>query len=135
MLGHKNLKDALADTAYFVETCGGVFIQNALWLQYHDSADLIGYPKVDDWQEISMGFLEMVGPVTMCRFGFARLYGKRVCFYGPTSNKVDWDEINAYLEPYWSKGDEEGRRLQCNASNFGHCIIHLRRLRDLGGKK
>ena len=119
------LKEALAATAYFVET-GDSYTQLALWQAHHEHAEAFGYPKLA-WEQVSRGFLEKVGPVTMCSFSFAYISGQLVCFYMPTSKKVDWDEVETFLERYYGDDNQTQRRRMCNAMNFGHCIGYLRK--------
>jgi hypothetical protein len=73
-----------------------------------------------------MGYCRQVGPVTNCTFHFDYILDQLVCFYEPTSTKVDWAEVEAFLEPYWSAREGEGgQRRKCNAMNFNHCISYL----------
>ena len=116
---HSNLKDALQNTTFFVEA-GDSFTRHALWAIWveHNESPL-------KWQSISQGFWQSIG-ITCCNFSFAYIMDQLVCFYEPTSTKVDWDEVEGFLSPFWSPKEAEGRKRKCNASNFHQCIGYLR---------
>ena len=115
------LEDALRESVYFVEADS--FSRHALWVMYVHRPDPLVPFKVD-WSGNGMqgyGVSLDGGTHLMCWFDF--IFGKLVCFYEPTSAKVDWDEVETFLEPYYAR---DGARRRCNASNFQHCISFLR---------
>jgi hypothetical protein len=121
---YQTLEEALAATVYFVESpCS--FVRCALWFQHSYKATECGYPKLK-WQQVSRGFWQHVNGVnsTCVSFHFDYICDQLVCFYEPTSQKVDWGEVDKFLEPYWTQPD--GSRRKCNAQNFHHCGGYLR---------
>jgi hypothetical protein len=117
-----NINDALAASVYFIES-GDSFTRFSLWLLHNQHAEKIGYPKVA-WEEVSQCFCQKVGQTTYCHFSFAYIEDRLVCFYYPTSQKVDSGEVETFLDTYWS-GE---RKRKCDAMNFGQCIGYLRQL-------
>ena len=110
---YKELEDALDNTFYFVEADS--FARHALWVMYvhNPSYDM----KPIKWQEVSPGWLQQIPGGTCIGFSFAYIYGKLVCFYSPTSTKVDWDDVKTFIQTYCNKG-----KGHTNATNFCHCV-------------
>lgn len=86
-----------------------------------------------DWEQDNPGYLYTVGwvdkrPVCVS-FVWNRIKGHLVCFYEPTSQIVDHELVEKYINKIF-KGtwDNGSRRAHCDAMNFGHCIQHLRSL-------
>ena len=78
------------------------------------------------YKQIGRGWLISVGRTlvnnelvieTWCSFNFDYYYGKLVCFYHPTSARVDWDHIETYLRPYWTTQDGSYGK-KTNMKNF-----------------
>jgi hypothetical protein len=105
----------LEDVDYFVEASHTEM--HLLWVTTVDRPHPQSGPI--DWKEINTGFREMVG-TTYVEFWFARIYGRLVAFYSPTSMSVDWDEVNKYVDTFCKIKD--GCKMKCNAMNFNHCI-------------
>lgn len=116
---YSSLNDVLPDVDYFVEADS--FSQLALWKDYHHRPDEKVKPV--PWQQIMSGYLRTLPGGTSVSFSFAYLFNdKLVCFYYPTSRKVDWDHVETFLEPFWKSKEPNGRRRRCDAMNFGHCL-------------
>lgn len=113
---YDTLEEALPNVYYFIEA--DTFSHHALWYQYHHrpEPDISPIP----WEQISLGFYQTVPGGTCVSFSFARVYGKLVCFYVPTSSKVDYEHVESFLKPFWTK--EGKRKIHCDAMNFHHCI-------------
>jgi hypothetical protein len=110
---------------YFIES-GDSFSRFSLWLLHSQHAEKIGYPKLV-WEEVSQGFCQKVGETTYCNFSFAYIEGHLVCFYYPTSQKVDWVEVETFLDTYWWSSGE--RKRKCDAMNFGQCLGYLKTIK------
>lgn len=118
---YNSLEEALTDTVFFVQ-CGDSFTYYGLWSIYVSLAK-----EPIPWQQISLGWWQKIGDVTYGSFKFAYIYGQLVCFYEPTGVKVDWSEMEKFLEPYYAPGSKR----DCNAQNFHKCIIYTRALYKL----
>ena len=116
---YKTLEDALNNIYYFVEADS--FKLHSLWYMY--SHKPVG--KKIPWKDIGLGFWESIG-ITTVGFYFSYIYGKLVCFYYPSSMKIDWGEIYDFLRPYWTKND--GRKRQTDPNNFQLCYIECRKI-------
>jgi hypothetical protein len=82
------------------------------------------------WEEDTMGFSFKVGsigkrPVMVCCF-FAKIYGRRVCFYDTVSQVVDHKMIEDFFKKNFDIKYDRTRWVHCNAMNFGHCLQALR---------
>ena len=122
-LGYSTLAETLPHVDYFVEADS--YARHALWGEYHYRPDEPRAPV--PWKHISLGFWQTVPGGTTVSFSFAFLYDdKLVCFYYPTSQKIDFDHVETFLEPYWQSKHEGGRQRRCDAMNFHHCIHYCR---------
>ena len=108
-------EEKLKSTVFFVEADS--FTQHALWKQWHD--------KNIGWEEDNSGFGSCIGNIgkkkreVWVSFMFAKIFGKRICFYHATSRFVDHTMIEKYLETnYPVKWDKGTRRAMCDADNF-----------------
>jgi len=110
---YNSIEEALPHIHYFVEADS--FAMHALWATYsqHPIYTKISIP----WSEISSVFMTTIPGGTSVSFAFAYIFDKLVCFYYPTSMKIDWNDIHAYLLPYYARGKH------CNAENFHQCIL------------
>lgn len=55
---------------------------------------------------------------TSVQFRMGKVYGHPVCFYHPTSARVDWNDVETYIKRY--------NRPRCNAENFNDCVDYCR---------
>lgn len=104
--------------------------KHLLWLIHHHEPNH-GRTVVESWEDEGMGHGVQVGtldkrPVCITMF-YARLEGKRVCFWEPTSQVVDHEMIEKWLRARtkhitWDRG----RWASENASNFHLCLESLR---------
>lgn len=107
----RDLYENLKDTFYFVEA--DRFSVHALWVMYVDRP-YKGCQKAQ-WEQIYTGYYEQFGNTTI-NFNFNIIYGKLVCFYYPTSNKIDWNDVGLFLSQHC-------KRNRTNASNFHNCLL------------
>ncbi len=113
------LEEALAKAEYFVEADS--FALQALWTMYVQRPDPT-FPIKVEWESPSGGRGYKIqlekGTHLECRFDY--VFGKLVCFYCASSARIDWLEIEAFLEQFISK------TASCKAHNFSRCIVGLR---------
>ena len=122
-LGYETLEETLPNVDYFVEADG--FTLTALRRMYHSHPD-DGVEPVP-WKEVSDGFWQIVPGGTNVSFLFAYIYdNKLVCFYFPTSQKIDFDHVERFLQPYWQSKKKGGLRRRCNPGNFCHCLLYCK---------
>jgi len=110
---HKH-DERFLDTVYFVEATS--FELQILW-QRNDAKKRRNRVK---WEEDLRGLFLVIGdfygrPVTV-RFSFAKLNGKRVCFYEASSQVVNYEMVREFLEK------ECGVSGHCDAQNFHLCL-------------
>ena len=112
-------EDKLKDCVFFVEA--NSYEQFALWKENHSKKRL-------KWEEDNSGFSIIVGnigkgkPVNVA-FNFAKIRGKRICFYEAISRYVDHDMVEKWIEKnYPVKWDNGNRRAMTDAMNFHHAI-------------
>lgn len=92
--------------------------QHHLWLMWHN---------VLDWKEIPMNVMRTVGyigehPVVVAAY-FARIEGKLVAFYHPTSRMVDHELVEKWVDETFPIIKKVGRReSHSNTSNWHHCL-------------
>jgi hypothetical protein len=115
---------ALSAYTYFVEADS--FVIHALYLQntkkmYHYDPPC----KEEDWEADSRGFWTSLpnNRLVCVTFRFADICRKRVCFYYPTSNMVDWNAIDDFMCQFWGLP-----KRKCNAENFHQCLIHVKKV-------
>lgn len=125
-------ENRLKQTFFIVEATSNE--QHMLWEQL--SSDSIykildrdgkpAYPQVK-WEQISMGFGVTVGEVykhpVFISLNWARINGKFVMFYHPTSQLIDYRKIDKWLEENFKGTYDNGtRRASTDVSNFAHCL-------------
>lgn len=104
----------LETSIYFVEAT--YFERLCLWEKYHN--------KNIGWEEDNSGFGQTIGylgkgkPVAVSFF-FAKLYGKRICFYEITSRYSDYMMVEKFIRKNYTKNIT-------NAMNFHHAIIECK---------
>ena len=89
-----------------------------LWKEYH---------KKCYWEQISEGFGRTIGHIdeypVFVSFNFAKIYGKRICFYEATSRYVDHTMVEEYIKTYYPlRWDNNTRIAMTDAMNFHHAI-------------
>ena len=105
------------DVIFFIEATS--FEQYSLWLQH--KSEVV-------WEQISEGFWMKIGEIgrgkPVClSFSFAKIYGKKICFYDVTSRYSDSKMVENFLvETHPVKWDNGTRRAMTNAMNFHHVI-------------
>jgi hypothetical protein len=109
-----------ADTVFFVEA--NSFEQLKLW---ETNAAGNWWPKLP-WEEDCKGFMETIGylsnrPVCVS-FSFAKINGRRICFFDPTSQVVDHKMIEKWFEENCFPVHRGNLFAQCDAMNFHHCL-------------
>lgn len=122
-------REGLKQAEYVVEATHDE--QHLLWVAYYDRPDP-RMPKIE-WESISTGTGATVGeidgrPICLSIF-FARINGVLVLFWEPTSQVVDYVQVEAWLEknvPAYTAETDGGRRPKCNTANFGHCLSFCR---------
>lgn len=110
VFSYSTLEDALKEVHYFVEADS--YNQHMLYYEHVLRPYDPERSLKDVWQQVSQGWLTCVGGETYCLFNFIFLCGKLICFYYPTSRKVDWTDIEGYISKYGKKST--------NAMNFMH---------------
>lgn len=117
----------LETTAFFVEATD--YERMGLWREHH---------KEYGWEEDNSGFSKTIGhinddhtkPVTVCFF-FAKIFGKRICFYEATSRYVDHTMIEEWIEKNYPIAWNGTSRAMTNAMNFHHAIHHCKALSEM----
>jgi hypothetical protein len=90
-----------------------------LWKEFHEQVD---------WQEDNMGFYQVIGKINKNKpvcvsFSFAKIYGKRICFYYSSGRYSDSVMVENFIESNYSvKWDNGTRRAMTDAMNFHHAI-------------
>lgn len=85
-------EDKLKSCVFFVEATSTEKFY--LWKEYHEEIE---------WEEDNSGFSIVVGniskskPVNVC-FTFAKIYGKRICFYEAVSRFVDHTMVENWIK-------------------------------------
>jgi hypothetical protein len=106
---YDTLEEALKDVVYFVEaTSLEQWHLQRDWSVDSKKSDLPDYAKLE-WGDTCRGWWRTLGTTTV-NFTFVYISKQLVCFFNPSSRKVDWDEIYAFIDPY------DVRR--SNAGNF-----------------
>lgn len=111
------------------------FARQEFWSR-HSGQSIVGYIRKGDskqaygkvnWEQINDGWLVEVGkdhkrPVCIS-VTWARIDGKLVMFWYPTSQIVNHTIINKWLKKHFKgKWDDDRREAFCDASNFHHCL-------------
>ena len=118
LLSDEELKEHKIKTSVFFISAN-CFEQFTLWQQHRDI-----------WVEDLCGFSEVIGhidgdkekPINVS-FSFAKLYGKRICFYYVCSRYNDIEMVEEFIwKNYPVKYDKGTRRAMTNATNFHHAI-------------
>jgi hypothetical protein len=95
------------DVAYLVEATH--FENHMLWVENHHRP-LPNGVSIPDWKQEGMGFMTCIGELAgrpVCVGGFyARINGIRVMFYEATSQVVDHDMVERWLDHIWRKQKE-----------------------------
>ena len=108
----QGLIDNLSKVHFFVEADS--FSQGSLWETYHNNPV---NQKTVPWKEILHGHWQMIPGGTYVSFWYAEIYNKLVCFYSPTSMKVDYQHIEDFLQQFRDTGVG-----YCDANNFHKCL-------------
>lgn len=75
-----------------------------------------------------MGFYQVIGKINKNKpvcvsFSFAKIYGKRICFYYSSGRYSDSVMVENFIESNYSvKWDNGTRRAMTDAMNFHHAI-------------
>ncbi|MFW5847527.1 MAG: hypothetical protein ACOCVF_01225 [bacterium] len=107
----------LKTTVFFIEA--NSFETMCLWEKYKDETN---------WEEDSMGVLVQVGEIDGLKpvyvsFSFAKIFGKRICFFDVTSRYADYAMIQDYIKDNFPvKWDNGSRDAITDAMNFHHVI-------------
>lgn len=116
--------EKLKDSVFFVEADS--FSKSCLRKKYKDEVN---------WEFDDTGFLRQVGNIgkktrqVTISFSFAKIFGKRICFYYPTSRFVDYYMIEKYIETNWPlKYDNNSRKSMCDAETFYEAINYCKSL-------
>lgn len=114
-----SIEEALKDSVFFIEADS--FSRHALWVMHVYRPDPRCTLKVD-WSGNGcqgLGVSLEGGTHLVCWFDF--INDQQVCFYYPTSMRIDWDEINQYMSRFIPSGKK------CDAQNFGHCLAAIQK--------
>ena len=123
-------ENRLKHTFFLVEA--NSFEQHELWSRYSPQSiyettyrGKPAYNKVN-WEEWNHGWGVHVGEVykrpIYISVMWARIEGKFVCFWYPTSEMVDYRKINKWLDEHFKGTYDNGRRSVCDASSFHDCL-------------
>lgn len=114
-------EEKMKTTVFFIEANSFEILQ--LWKECKEETK---------WEEDSMGFSQVIGyldehnemkPVNVS-FTFAKIFGKRICFYDVISRFSDSQMVENYLETnYPVKYDNGTRRAMTNSMNFHNARI------------
>lgn len=123
------------DVVFLVEADS--FAQHALWLtRFHGGR--LGR-EIESWEAEGSGYAITIGhidrrPVVLSLF-YAKIEGRRVCFFAGESQVVDHRMIDEWLEKRtkhirWDRGSRprRARRAVCDATNFHLCLDAVREL-------
>ncbi len=114
------------EVAFIVEATHEEYM--SFWREFSSESD---YPRMNDktitWKQESVGASRQIGEINgrpiVVELRYARINGRRVCFYNGCSQLVDHIMIREWLEHFTEKTiRHEGRFAHCNASNFHHCL-------------
>lgn len=87
------MEEGLLDNVdYFVE--GDGFIMDILKEKFEK--------ELGTWERHAQGF-GVSTKDTHISFYFSTINGHLVCFYYPTSTRIDWADVESYLEPWFNK--------------------------------
>lgn len=124
-LGDESALYKMRSSQFFIEANG--FEQMRLW-EKHEAAS--------NWQHDQSGFWQVVGYVDkekqkpVCvSFHFAKVYGRRVCFFEPTSRFVDHTMVSHFIDTYFCncvKPIGMPKRI-CYASGFADVLNYLKK--------
>jgi len=134
-----DIESLFKDVVFMVEATH--FEQHMLWLTYFEEAEAVGYGQpVQTWEQEMAGHTCIIGefagmPINLC-FYYAKINGRRVCFWECVSMVQHSDMIEKWMEPRtkhirWDNGYRPGHT---NASNFHHCLGAIRDLNALTKK-
>ena len=108
----EGLINILSKVYFFVEADS--FSRGSLWETYHHKPhDNNPVP----WKQYSSGDWQTLPDGTCVSFWYAQIYDKLVCFYTPTSMKVDYQHIEDFLKQFRDAGAGH-----CDANNFHQCL-------------
>lgn len=124
-----NPQESLKQAEYVVEATNTE--QHLLWNKWFYRPDP-SFPKIE-WEEITIDTGATVGeldgrPICLS-IRFARINGVLVLFWHPTSQVVDYVQVDAWLKanvPAYTATTKGGRHPRCDAANFGHCLAFTR---------
>jgi len=113
-------KRKLKSSLFFIKA--NSFEQHCLWKEYKDEIN---------WEEDKRGFVERIGYIdedknkqVLLLFTFAKIYGKRICFFEVLSRYSDSLMVEAYFtRNYPVKWDNGTRNAFTDAMNF-HLVIN-----------
>lgn len=128
MTEQDEIKD-LNNVKFFVEA--NSYEQQSLW--EHCQAGKNNYKMDIDWVQVMAGYGRVLGQITsgeekldvFVSFNFAKINGKLICFYYPSSRGIDHEIINKYIKSFNKKYDNGLRNAMTDAQNFHHCIHAL----------
>jgi hypothetical protein len=117
----------LETTAFFIEA--NSYEKLCLWREHH---------KEYGWEEDNSGIGKTIGfinddpnkPVVL-NFFFAKIFGKRICFYEATSRFVDHTMIEEWIEKNYPITWRGTSRAMTDAMNFHHAVDHCRTLAEM----
>lgn len=123
-MSDETAESRLAKTLFVVEATS--FETQCLWAENSKDSNCRRFtPR--RWEQVSPGWLVTVGeldyrPVCIS-MSWARIDGRLVMFWYPTSQVVDTVQIEKWLEKHFTgKWDGGTRNAQTNAMNFHHCL-------------
>lgn len=104
------------DVVYMVETTS--YEKLALWREYH---------KELNWQEVTHGgpmfqLGELAGRPIVLSVNIISILGRKVMFYEPTSQVVDWVMVEDFLKKSWPNVQ------MTNGMNFFNAVHYIREL-------
>jgi hypothetical protein len=107
----------LKTTVFFVEATN--FERHSLWRDYHEETK---------WEDDTSGVMIEVGRMSKAKpiwvsFNFAKIFGKRICFYYTSGRYNDSELVEKWIEKnYPLKWDNGTRRAMTDANNFHHAV-------------
>lgn len=92
---YETIDDKLKSSVYFIETTS--YEKQKVWELYHEKTN---------WESDGEGVYRQIGwignpkkeRIVSVHFGFAKIYGKRICFYEAATRFVDWAMIEKYIK-------------------------------------
>lgn len=128
----ESFEEKMKSSVFFVEA--NSFEQFTLWRSWENEWNY----ESKDWEQDNTGAMIEVGRISnhknkpVCvSFGFAKLFGQRICFYSVCSNFSDYQMVENWIKTNYPKTYDDGRVAMTDAMNFHHAVHECKRLANI----